>query len=130
MIWAVAIAAGSLVASGVYLALSRDGLRTVIGVSLMGAGVNLVVLSAGRLNETMPPFVSAGATALAADTANPLPQALTLTAVVIGFALTCFALVLVLAIRQRTGVADHTLLQAAEPPPGVDGMPTILDDER
>ena len=130
MIWAVAVAAGALVASGVYLALARDALRTVVGVSLLGAGVNLVLLSAGRLGAAQPPFVPEGAVAVAAGAANPLPQALVLTAIVIGFALTCFALVLVLAIWQRTAIADHTRLQAAEPPPDANGLPPVLDHER
>lgn len=129
MIWPVAIAAGVLAASGVYLALSRDALRAIVGVSLVGAGVNLVLLGAGRLESTRPPFVAEGAAALA-TTANPLPQALVLTAIVIGFALTCFALVLVLALHERAGVVDHTRVRAAEPPPDADGLPPVLADER
>jgi len=128
VIWPVAIAAGVLVFSGVYLALGRDALRTVVGVSLLGAGVNLVLLSAGRLDSARAPFVPEGAMAVA-DTANPLPQALVLTAIVIGFTLTCFALVLVLALHERAGVVEHTRLRAAEPPPGADGLPQVLSDE-
>ena len=128
MIWAVAVAAGALVAAGVYLALSRDLLRAVIGVSLLGFAANLVVLSAGRLGATQPPIVPAGGTTLAATAANPLPQALVLTAIVIGFSLTCFSLVLVLALKQRVGVADSARLAAAEPPARADGQPPILDE--
>jgi multicomponent Na+:H+ antiporter subunit C len=129
VIWAVALSAAALVASGVYLALSRDALRAVVGVSLVGAGANLVVLSAGRVDGLMPAFVAQGANRLAGDAANPLPQALVLTAIVIGFSLTCFALALVLSIRQRFGVTDSTQLGAAEPPAGPDRLPALLDDE-
>lgn len=130
MIWAVALSAGALVASGAYLALSRDALRAVVGVSLIGAGANLVVLAAGRLDAVMPPFVVPdGASRLAEGAANPLPQALVLTAIVIGFSLTCFALTLVMAIRQRFGGTDSTELRAAEPPAGADGLPALPDDE-
>ena len=52
MIWTMAVAAGALVAGGVYLALSRDLLRAVVGVSLLGFAANLVVLGAGRLGAT------------------------------------------------------------------------------
>ncbi|MCC7035320.1 MAG: NADH-quinone oxidoreductase subunit K [Acidobacteria bacterium] len=130
MIWAVALSAGALVASGAYLALSRDALRAVVGVSLIGAGANLVVLSAGRLDAVMPAFVPEGASRLADGAANPLPQALVLTAIVIGFSLTCFALALVMTIRQRVGDTDSTGLRAAEPPAGADGLPAFPDDER
>jgi multisubunit Na+/H+ antiporter MnhC subunit len=60
VIWAVALSAAALVASGVYLALSRDALRAVVGVSLVSAGANLVVLSAGRVDGLMPAFVAQG----------------------------------------------------------------------
>lgn len=129
MIWPVAVAVAALIAAGVYLALSRDLLRAVIGISLVGAGANLVVLSAGRVGADAPAIVSEGA-ALPAAAANPLPQALVLTAIVISFSLTCFSLALVLAVRQRVGVADSALLRAAEPPPGPDGKPPLHEAKR
>ena len=122
MIWALALAVFATVAAGVYLALSRDLLRCVIGVSLVGAAANLVVFVAGRVGSGEPPVIPAGETLLTAAV-NPLPQALVLTAIVIGFALTCFSLVLVLALKSRTDVADSELLRVAEPPPGADGKP-------
>ena len=80
-----AITAGLLVAIGVWMLLDRGLLRVVLG-----NGVNLAVFSTGRLDGRAAAFVTeAGATALAA---NPLPQALVLTAIVIGFALFVFAL--------------------------------------
>ena len=123
MIWIVAIAAGAVVASGVYLALSRNLLRSVIGVSLVGSGANLIVLSAGRLGSAVPAIVPAGDSALSLAAANPLPQALVLTAIVIGFSLTCFSLTLVLTLWQRLKVHDSGSLRFAEPPPDPDGQP-------
>lgn len=114
MIWSVALAAAALVAAGTYLALSRDLLRSVIGISLIGAGANLVVVGSGRLTATAPPFVEPHLGQLPTAAANPLPQALVLTAIVIGFSLTCLSLVLVLAIRQRLGIADSAALCHAE----------------
>jgi multicomponent Na+:H+ antiporter subunit C len=128
MIWSVAVAAGILVAAGVYLALARDLLRCVIGLSLLGAGVNLVVLASGRLGSNAPPFVASGLDRLATDVANPLPQALVLTAIVIGFSLTCFSMILVLALRQQ-GMAGSADLRSAEPPAGPDRAAPVLDDD-
>jgi multicomponent Na+:H+ antiporter subunit C len=130
MIWILAISAGALVAAGAYLALSRHVLRAVIGVSLIGSGANLVVLSAGRVDATLPAFVAEGARNLPDLAANPLPQALMLTAIVIGFALTCFALALVMCIQQEFGVTDSAALSAAEPTPGADGLPVPFNDGR
>lgn len=121
---ALALAAGAIVAAGVYLALSRELLRCVVGVSLLGAAANLVVLSTGRPDTGAPPVIPAGETLLEAS-ASPLPQALVLTAVVIGFSLTCFSLVLVLAIKQRALTADADSLRDAEPPASDDGKPAV-----
>jgi multicomponent Na+:H+ antiporter subunit C len=122
MIWALAAAVFAIVAAGVYLALARDLLRCVIGVSLIGSAANLVMFAAGRVGVAVPPVIPAGQTALV-DAANPLTQALVLTAIVIGFALTCFSLVLVLALSSRAGIADSERLRLAEPLPGADGKP-------
>lgn len=126
MIWALALAVFATVAAGVYLALSRDLLRCVIGVSLIGAAANLVVFAAGRVGTMVPPVIPPGEAVLSAAV-NPLPQALVLTAIVIGFALTCFSLVLVLALKSRSGLADSEVLRLAEPPPGADGKPALED---
>lgn len=128
MSWVFAAALFAAIAAGVFLALSRNLLRCVIGVSILGSAVNLYLFAAGRLGAAAPPLVPAGAEHLLEGAANPLPQALVLTAIVIGFALTCFSLVLALAIRQRTGSADTDALRHAEPPDGDDGKPAPLDD--
>lgn len=128
MIWAVATSAGALVAAGVYLALSRQLLRSVIGLSLIASGANLVVLASGRLGSSVPAIIPPGSVELAGLSANPLPQALVLTAIVISFSLTGFSLLLVLALKQRLGTADSTEVRSAEPPPASDGKPPVLDD--
>ena len=104
------------VTAGMYLAQSRDVFRCVIGLALLGAAANLVLLQAGRLGSAQPPFVPVGGTTLT-DTANPLPQALVLTAIVIGFALVCFALVLVLRVIRDVRTDDALVLRHAEPFP-------------
>lgn len=129
MSWLLALAIGALIAAGVFLTLSRSILRCVIGISLIGSGANLLLFASGRLSSGAPPVIPAGGgSQMLADQANPLPQALVLTAIVIGFALTCFSLVLGLAVQQRTGISDIDALRQAEPPEGEDGIPVALDE--
>ncbi len=111
---AVALALAVTCAAGAYLATSRDVLRAVIGLSLLGSAVNLALLAAGRLGASAPPILESAQSDFGA-VANPLPQALVLTAIVIGFALTCFTLVLVLRLIQGARVDDAAQLRLAEP---------------
>ncbi len=91
-----AITAGILVSIGLWLLLDRNLVRVVLGVVVLGNGVNIAVLTAGRFGSSVAAFTStAGVPAMAS---NPLPQALVLTAIVIGFALFVFAL----AVLKRT----------------------------
>lgn len=128
MSWILALAIGSIIAAGIYLALSRSALRVVIGISLIGSAANLLLFTAGRVGKGVAPVIPAGQTEIA-NAANPLPQALVLTAIVIGFALTCFSLVLALTVKQKTGISDVDTLRDAEPPWNEDGLPSFIDDE-
>ncbi|MBX3247312.1 MAG: NADH-quinone oxidoreductase subunit K [Myxococcales bacterium] len=128
MTWMLALGVAAIVSAGVYLALSRDLLRCVVGVSLIAAAANLVVFASGRPGDPSPPVIPPGGDVLAAGAA-PLPQALVLTAIVIGFSLTCFSLVVVLAIKQRTGVNDSHALRAAEPHALSDGAPPLEEED-
>jgi multicomponent Na+:H+ antiporter subunit C len=108
-----------LVAASVLLILSRDTLRLVVGLAMLGGAANLMVFLAGRpgsgLPTTLPPIIAAGAETLPAAAANPLPQALVLTAIVIGFALLCFALVLIANLARQDARQDSDALRASEP---------------
>ena len=115
------------VAAGVYLTLSRDLFRMIAGLALLGAAVNLVVFTAGRLASAVPPLIGDGIDAGAAAAAHPLVQALVLTAIVISFALLCFALVLGAGVS-RSGGDDADALRAAEPAPTDPVKPPELDD--
>jgi multicomponent Na+:H+ antiporter subunit C len=115
MIWAVALALGTVVTAGSYLALSRDLLRCLIGLVLLGNGINLLLFTAGRLASSLPPVIADGEMVLGVA-ANPLSQALVLTAIVISFALLCFSLVLALQLIRIAGSDDLDRLRAAEPP--------------
>lgn len=103
-------------AAGFYMVLSRDALRCVMGLAVLGGVANLVLLASGRLGSQAPAVVPLGQQALG-DAANSLPQALVLTAIVIGFALTCFALTLVLTLIHGQGTDDALALRDAEPVP-------------
>lgn len=85
---------GALFASGTYLLLRPNLLRLIIGLMLLGNGVNLLIFTAGRLTPGLPPIVPPGADAPLHAVANPLPQALILTAIVISLGLVAFALAL------------------------------------
>lgn len=117
MIWALAITVWISVSVGVYLALSRDVLRCVLGLAVLGSAANLVLLAAGRLGSARSAVVPLGEQLLDPSSANPLPQALVLTAIVIGFALVCYSLVLVLQLIRQAGSDDALALRHAEPVP-------------
>ncbi len=103
------------VSAGVLLLLSRDVFRIIVGLAILGSAANLVVFLSGRPGTLLPPVIEAGATALAENAANPLPQALVLTAIVIGFALLAFALVLAARVSQEQSNADVATYQTSEP---------------
>ena len=102
MIWAVAFALWITLTAGLYLALSRDVLRCVVGLALLGSAVNLLLLAAGRLGSAQPAVIEAGGRVLQ-EAANPLPQALVLTAIVITFGMTALVVVLSLRAYLETG---------------------------
>jgi multicomponent Na+:H+ antiporter subunit C len=116
MIWILAFTVWITVSAGVYLSLSRDVFRSVLGLGLLGSAVNLILFVSGRIDVMLPAVVPQGETVLV-GAANSLPQALVLTAIVIGFALVCFSLALVLRLIQQAGSDDALELRMAEPHP-------------
>ena len=100
----LAVAIGVLTGSGVWLVLRPRTYQLVIGLSLLSYAVNLFIFSMGRLRVGAAPVLE-GAGNLA-DYADPVPQALVLTAIVIGFATTALLLVVLIAARGLTG-SDH-----------------------
>lgn len=97
---------GLLSAAGVYLMLERHLLRVLFGLVLISNSVNLAILTAGRLTRGKPPIIPQGMTAPPPGSANPLPQALILTAIVIGFGLLIFVLLLIYRAYRTSGTAD------------------------
>lgn len=113
-----AIAFGVMVAVAAYLLMSRNVLRIVLGLLVLGNAANLSIFIAGRLDSRLPPLVPEGETVLTGG-ANPLPQALILTAIVISFALVAFTVVLFESAHRRLGTLDADAMREAEPQAGI-----------
>lgn len=97
---------GVLTAGGVYLLLRSRSFDMILGLTLLSYATNLLIFSAGRLRVGQPPVVTDGVAPTLANHADPLPQALVLTAIVIAFAMT--AVTIVIAIRSRAdNRSDH-----------------------
>lgn len=88
----MAIVVGILFMAAVYLILSRSLLKIILGTGLLSHGAHLLLLTMGGLGGNSPPVLADGVSV--ADYADPLPQALILTAIVISFGVTAFILVL------------------------------------
>lgn len=101
----LALAIGVLTAAGIWLVLRPRTFQVLIGLTLLSYAVNLFIFSTGGVRIGAEPVLR-GASGSLADYADPLPQALVLTAIVISFATTALLLVVVLAARGLTG-ADH-----------------------
>jgi multicomponent K+:H+ antiporter subunit C len=102
----IALGIAVLAGSGVWLLLRPRTFEVIVGLSLLSYAVNLFIVVMGWVRGGTAPFVQAGVTPDPAHFADPLPQALVLTAIVIAFATTALLLVVLLAARGLTGT-DH-----------------------
>jgi multicomponent Na+:H+ antiporter subunit C len=102
----LALVIGTLYGGGLYLMMRRNLIQLIIGLSLLSHGANLLIFTAGGLRKGGAPILAEGVKAFATLPADPLPQALILTAIVISFAVTAFALVLFLRTYQTVGTDD------------------------
>lgn len=109
----LALAIGVLTASGVWLLLRPRTFQIIMGLTLLSYAVNLFIFAMGRLTLGLPPLVEPGQIDLS-QLPDPVPQALVLTAIVIGFATTALFLVVLLASRGLTGT-DHVDGEETEP---------------
>jgi len=112
---ALAILAGGMTAVAVWLMLTGELVRFLLGLTLISNAVNLAIFTAGRLDWAEPPLVAAGALVPPAGAANALPQALVLTAIVIGFGLFAFVLALTLRAHALFGTIETAKLPDAGP---------------
>jgi multicomponent K+:H+ antiporter subunit C len=102
----LALAIGILTGSGVWLVLRPRTFQLLLGLSLLSYAVNLFIFSIGGLAVNQEPILVDGVPADLLHYTDPVPQALVLTAIVIGFAMTALLLVIILASRGMTGT-DH-----------------------
>ena len=108
-----AFVAAALFGCGLYMVLSRHLVRLLLGLSLLTTAVNLAVFQAGRIRSVQPPLIPVGAERLG-DSADPVPQALVLTAIVIGFALTVVLAALALRAWRAHGSLRSDEVRSAE----------------
>ena len=102
----LALVIGVLAGSGLWLVLRPRTFQVVMGLALLSYAVNLFIFSIGSLAIDRPPIVAPGVAPTLANYSDPVPQALVLTAIVIGFATTALFLVVLLAARGLSGT-DH-----------------------
>ncbi|HXH08315.1 MAG TPA: Na+/H+ antiporter subunit C [Alphaproteobacteria bacterium] len=106
MEFALALVIGGLYAAGIYMLLRRTLVKLLIGLVLLSNGANLLIFTAAGLKRGSPPVIPPDANELTTPVADPLPQALILTAIVISFAVTAFALVLGYRFYKTVGIVD------------------------
>jgi len=112
----MAVLVGGLFAAGIYTILRRSIVRIAIGLVLLGHAANLLVFTAARLTRYEAPITPAEAQTVAEGAADPLPQALILTAIVISFGVLVFALVLIQRVYQVVGSDDADELTTTDRP--------------
>jgi len=107
MEFVTAVVIGLLFGTGTFLMLTRSITRVVIGSTIISYGVNLMLLTSGQLKRGPAPILREGVTIYA----DPVPQALVLTAIVIGFAVTAFMFILAWRAVEAHGTDDLAALQ-------------------
>jgi multicomponent K+:H+ antiporter subunit C len=113
MMLLVALGVGVLTGCGVWLLLRARTFDAVLGLTMLSYAVNLFIFTMGRVKVGAAPFVETGTKASLETLADPLPQALVLTAIVISFAMTALLLAIALRTHAETG-CDH--VDGEEPP--------------
>ena len=111
----IAILVGLLFAISVYLLLSGSLIRLILGVFVLGNATHLLIFVSGRLTRESPPLIDKGLKVAEAGIANPLPQALILTAIVISFSLFAFLLVLSRRAYRTLDTVNTDEMRIAEP---------------
>ena len=111
----LSVAVACLFAAAVYLITSRRIIRMLLGVVLLGNAVNLLIFTAGRVGPAAPPIIPGNLSVPAGLIANPLPQALILTAIVISFSFFAFLLVLTYRTYEDLETDNTDEMRLAEP---------------
>ena len=113
----LALVIGALYAAGLYMVMRRSMVKLILGLALLAHAANLLIFTVGGLTRGGTPIVPKGETALLPPFPDPVPQALVLTAIVIGFAVQAFALVLVKRAHRETDTDDMDSLRSTDEQP-------------
>lgn len=105
---------GLLYAAGVYLILRRSMVKLLLGIMLLGSGANILIFLLGGITKGKPPVIDENAKLFQDVFADPIPQALILTAIVISFGLQSFAIVLLKIVYKNTGTDDLDTLNVQD----------------
>lgn len=109
----LAFVIGGLYTAGLFTMLRRSIVKLIIGIGLLGHAANLLIFTIAGLTRARPPLISESPGS-SIGLADPLPQALILTAIVIGFAVQAFALVLIHRVVQTVGTDDVDNMKATD----------------
>lgn len=110
----LAFVIGGLFAASIYMLLRRSLVKLLIGLALLGHSANLLIFTAAKLTRGKPPVIDMNATTLEPPFADPLPQALILTAVVISFGVMAFALALAFRAYRSVGTDDLDRMKSTD----------------
>jgi multicomponent Na+:H+ antiporter subunit C len=110
----LSIVVGLLYSIAIYLILQKSLVKVIIGVLILGHASNLFIFVIARLTRGAPPLVPEGFDFIPEPFADPLPQALILTAIVIGFGIQAFAIVLLQRVYRQTGTGEMDLLNTTD----------------
>lgn len=102
----LAVVIGVLYGTGIFMMLRRSLVKLILGLGLLGHASNLLLFSMGDLVRGAAPIIPEGEKVLTGPFADPLPQALILTAIVIGFGMQAFAIVLIRRVYQAVNTDD------------------------
>jgi multicomponent Na+:H+ antiporter subunit C len=110
----LALVIGVLYAAGFYLMMQRNLVSLIVGLGLLSNGVNLLIFTVAGLVRKHPPIIQPGDSLPLQPYADPLPQALILTAIVIGFGVMAFTIVLILRVYKTLKTDDLDQLRSTD----------------
>jgi multicomponent Na+:H+ antiporter subunit C len=110
----LALSVGVLFAAGVYMLMRRSFVKIVIGLALLGHACNLLIFTAGSPVRGKPPLIAEGQHALHMPYTDPVPPALILTAIVIGFGIVSYTIVLINRTYRDLGTDDTSKMTATD----------------
>lgn len=114
MVIILAVVVGVLFATGIYMMLRRSIVKLIIGLALIAHAANVLIFTMSRLTHNEPVILIAGEIPTATDFADPIIQAVILTAVVIGLGVQAFAVVLIKRAYQTVGTDDIDMMRTTD----------------